>query len=271
MVLVPPALVRAAAGLIFAAAIARLARRARALSRSGAIAATCVGAACVAAGWSWGALLMVFFITSTLLSRMGRAAKERRTDGIVAKGGERDAAQVLANGGVFAVCAAAFAVAPSPAWQALAAGALAASTADTWGTEVGTLVGRSPRSIISLRVVTPGTSGGVTIPGTLASAAGAGMIAATAFLFAWPRAVVWWALAGGVAGAFADSVLGAVWQARRRCPACNILTERRVHPCGTVTVPAGGLTWVDNDLVNALSAVCGAVVCWMGVRSTGGV
>ena len=69
----------------------------------GAIAATVVGWAAVAAGWGWGAMLIVYFVASTLVSRAGRAAKHRRTASIVAKGGERDAVQVLANGGVFAV------------------------------------------------------------------------------------------------------------------------------------------------------------------------
>jgi uncharacterized protein (TIGR00297 family) len=269
MTLVHPALLRATAGLVLAAVVARLAARARALNTSGAIAAAFVGAACVAAGWDWAALLMLFFITSTLLSRLGHGTKERRTDAVVAKGGPRDAVQVMANGAVFAICAAGYALWPSEGWQALAIGALAAATADTWATEIGTLVGQSPRSIISLRVVTAGTSGGVTLPGTLASVAGAALIGAAARLAGWPPIVAWWAVAGGVAGAIADSIMGAVWQSRRRCPACNILTERRVHPCGTVTMPAGGVPWLDNDTVNALSTVCGALVCWIGVRTMG--
>ncbi|HWZ60043.1 MAG TPA: DUF92 domain-containing protein [Gemmatimonadaceae bacterium] len=267
---VPPALARAASGLALAAAIAWLARRAHSLSTSGAIAATIVGGVCVAAGWDWGALLIVFFITSTLLSRLGRATKEKRTDAMVAKGGPRDAVQVMANGAIFTTCAAAFAISHYPAWQALAIGALATSTADTWATEIGTLAGRSPRSIVSLRIVPAGTSGGVTVPGTVASLAGAAMIAASAVLLGWPPIVAWPAVVGGVAGALADSVLGAVWQVRRRCPSCNILTERRVHPCGAATVPAGGISWLDNDAVNALSTVLGATVCWLVVRSTGG-
>jgi uncharacterized protein (TIGR00297 family) len=268
---VPAALTRTAAGLVLAAAIAGLAHRARSLDASGAGAAIVVGTASVAAGWDWGALLMLFFITSTLLSRVGRVAKEARTGAIVDKGGQRDAVQVLANGGVFAACAAAFALHPSPAWQALAIGALAAATADTWATEIGTLAGRVPRSIASFRVVPPGTSGGVTMPGTLASVAGAAVIGAGAAMFRWPATIAWWAVIAGVAGAVGDSVLGALWQARRWCEACNILTERRVHPCGTTTVPAGGLPWLDNDSVNALSTVLGAAVCWIGARSTGGV
>ena len=52
---------RLAAGLLAAAAIALVARRAGSLSTSGAIAATLVGTAAVAAGWHWGALLVVYF------------------------------------------------------------------------------------------------------------------------------------------------------------------------------------------------------------------
>jgi uncharacterized protein (TIGR00297 family) len=268
---VPAALTRAVAGLVAAAAIAAVARRAHSLSTSGAVAATVVGAACVAAGWDWGALLMVFFVTSTLLSRVGRSAKEERTRAIVEKGGERDVVQVLANGGVFGLSAALFAVRPSPLWQALGVGALAAATADTWATEIGTLAGGHPRSIISLQTVPRGTSGGITLAGTLASIAGSFIIAAAAALCHWPPTIAWWAVVGGIVGSLADSLLGARWQSRRWCATCNIQTERRVHPCGTTTVPAGGVLWLDNDAVNALSTVLGAVATCIGVRASGGL
>jgi uncharacterized protein (TIGR00297 family) len=262
---------RAVAGCALAAIIAALARRARALDTWGAAAAVIAGTACVAAGWDWGVLLMLFFVTSTLLSRAGRAVKEARTGAVVEKGGERDAVQVLANGGVYAAAAAGFVLWPTPVWQALGLGALAAATADTWATEIGTLAGQRPRSITSWRVVPPGTSGGVTLIGTLGTVAGAATIGAGAALLSWPPLIAWWALVGGVAGALADSVLGALWQARRWCEACNVPTERRVHPCGSMTVPAGGAPWLDNDSVNALSTVFGAAVCWIGARSVGGM
>ena len=65
-----------------------------------------------------------------------------RTASIVAKGGERDAMQVLANGAMFAGAAFAMVLRPDTRWIALGAGALAASAADTWATEIGTLVRR---------------------------------------------------------------------------------------------------------------------------------
>jgi uncharacterized membrane protein len=65
---------------------------------------------------------------------------------------------------------------------------------------------------------------------------------------------------GGAAGAMADSLLGATLQERRWCDACALATERRVHDCGTRTRLAGGLAWMDNDAVNLLATLTGAVV-----------
>ncbi|HEX5437688.1 MAG TPA: DUF92 domain-containing protein [Gemmatimonadaceae bacterium] len=256
---------RAGAGLLIAVVIASTAYAAGALSRSGAIAAMVVGAICVAAGWSWGAVLIIFFISSSALSRLGADVKARRISSVVAKGGERDAVQVLANGGLFTLSAALTLLAPWPGWRMMGAGALAAAAADTWGTEVGTLVGRRPRLLTSLRPVGVGTSGGVTAPGLLALVAGALFIAIVASLLRWPAGVLGWAFAGGVAGALADSLMGAWWQARRWCPRCNAGTERMVHACGTATVPAGGVAWLDNDTVNLLATAVGAAVALLGV------
>ena len=253
---------RVAAGLLAAAAIALVARRAGALSTAGAVAATAVGTAAVAAGWRWGALLVVYFVTSSLLSRAGAAEKATRTGGVVEKGGARDAVQVLANGGVFALCAvlAVLVGAPADARLAVAAlGALAAATADTWATEVGTLLGGTPRSLLTLRRVPPGTSGAVSVAGTVAMIAGALFIALLARGLSLPGATSVVAI-GGSAGAVADTLVGATIQERRWCDACALATERRVHDCGAATRLAGGLAWMDNDAVNLLATLVGAVV-----------
>ena len=252
---------RLLAGLSVALLIAIVAHRARSLSRSGAAAALGVGTVAVTAGWGWGALLVAFFVASTVLSRWGAARKESHTAGIVAKGGERDAAQVLANGGLFALAAGLSLAWPEwNGWPALGAGALAAATSDTWATEVGTLVGAIPRSILTGRRVPPGTSGGVTVSGMLAAVAGAAFITAFVWTLGWPRDVALAALAGGIAGSTLDSLLGATAQARRWCGRCNRGTERLVHDCGAETRRAGGFAWLDNDAVNFLSTAAGGLL-----------
>ena len=258
--LMPDWLVRVTAGLVAAAAIALAARRAGSLSTSGAAAATAVGTAAVAAGWAWGALLVLYFVASSLLSHAGGTEKARRIESIVAKGGARDAIQVVANGGVFALCALCAMAAGGDAARALAAGAtgaLAAAAADTWATEVGTLFGGTPRALLTLRRVPAGTSGAVSAAGTVAMIAGALFLALAARVLGLTDALAAVTL-GGTAGAMADSLIGATLQERRWCDACARGTERRVHDCGAPTRLAGGLAVVDNDAVNLLATLVGA-------------
>jgi uncharacterized protein (TIGR00297 family) len=248
--------------LFVAVSIAALAMAVGALTIAGAVAATVVGALCILAGWGWAALLILYFVVAVAFSKLGADAKARRTGSVVAKTGGRDAVQVLANGGVFAVVAYLSTHATTlgaPILAAAAGGALAASAADTLATEVGTLVGDEPRSLIDWRAVPAGTSGGVTVAGSLAMVGGAALIALAAFGMGLASHVVAVALAG-IAGAIADSLLGALLQERRHCPRCNLATERRVHDCGTATEHAGGVSWLDNDLVNLCATIVGAAV-----------
>lgn len=247
-------------GAVLAAGIALVARRAGSLDGSGAVAAAVVGTASVAAGWDWGALLLIYFVAASALSRWRETVKTERTMSIVAKGGARDAWQVLANGGVFAGAALLSLAMPGALWRAVGIGALAASAADTWGTEIGCAIGGTPRSILTGRRLAPGTSGGVTARGTLATMAGAAFIAALVMLREGPGIGATAALLGGVSGALADSVLGASAQERRWCPSCDVMTERMVHDCGAPTRFDGGVAGLRNDAVNLAASVVGGVV-----------
>jgi uncharacterized protein (TIGR00297 family) len=250
---------RALAGVLLAGALAFGARAARSLSLSGAVAAVVVGTTATVAGWPWAIVLIVFFVTSSALSKFRHAAREARIHDIVEKGDERDAIQVLANGGVFATAALAGATTGNPIWSAMAMGALAAAASDTWATEIGTLVGRPPRSVVSSKPLPAGTSGGVTLPGTLASLAGAAFIAVVATV-AGTGTPVGAVFVGGVAGSFADSLAGATVQERRWCDACARGTERRVHTCGSATRVVGGVPGARNDFVNIVCTIVGGIV-----------
>jgi uncharacterized protein (TIGR00297 family) len=251
---------RLAAGAGLAAVAAAVAVRARALDRSGGVAAFAVGTAIWTAGdWPAALVLFAFFVPSVALSRVGRARKRALVD--VGKHGARDARQVLANGGIAAACALAGAFASSPppaaAFAAAFAGALAAASADTWGTEIGTLAAKAPRSILSGAEIQAGLSGGVTLTGTLAECAGAALVALAAWLLhVAPFGAV---LAGGIAGALLDSILGASLQELRWCPVCARTCETDPHVCGTATTLRRGLGWFGNDAVNFAATFGGAL------------
>lgn len=247
-------------GLALATAVALAAQRVRALSTGGAAAAIVTGTVAVAAGWSWAAILITYFVCATALSRYRAGEKEARSSGVTEKRGARDAVQVFANGGAFAAMALGYLILPDPWWQALAAGALATAAADTWATEIGVLARATPRAILGWQPVAVGTSGGVTAQGLLAAAAGAALTALVTWLVRWPTIATVSAVIGGVLGCVLDSIVGAWLQARRWCASCGTATEQRIHRCGSATTPAGGVVWLDNDGVNAIATVGGALV-----------
>jgi uncharacterized protein (TIGR00297 family) len=256
--------------------IAGAAWRAGSLSASGALAAFATGGLALAVQWSWGAYLIGWFILASALSHLGRDRKAARTHAIVSKGGQRDAVQVLANGGVFAACALYWLLLRSSTpsltdpWPtdpstplvlaAASAGALAAAGADTWSTEIGTLVGGKPWSLRTGGRVSTGTSGAVTLAGTLGGLVGALVLALLAHAVGMiPRDLVVAVASGGIAGATADTLLGAWLQERRWCDVCGAATERAIHDCGASTIHQGGLRRLQR-LVNVACAVIGGAV-----------
>ena len=260
---------RLAWGLLFSSGVALLAYRRRSLNASGAVGAVVAGTTTVGmGGWSWGLTLIYFFVSSSLLSHFRERDKEITAADKFSKGSQRDIGQVAANGGLaiaLALCHG-FTFAPRlrTLLQVAYTGVLATANADTWATELGVLSSQLPRLITTGQRTTPGTSGGITLLGTTASALGALSLGAIFWLLDGAKParcrLPLLAFLAGLVGSLADSFMGATVQAMYYCPVCQKETERRVHRCGTQTQPLRGIPWFDNDLVNFVSTAIGGMV-----------
>jgi uncharacterized protein (TIGR00297 family) len=260
-------------GFVLSGVISALAYRRGSLAPSGVMGAMTLGTLIFGlGGWVWGLTLVAFFVSSSALSHYKATTKAGLAEKF-AKGHRRDLGQTLANGSAGALIAIAYAVWGEPALLAAYLGAMATVNADTWATELGVLNPTPPRLITNGRVVEVGTSGGVSRLGTLATAAGALTIGLAALGFDLvgvlvsggdnPWRYVWAApvaLIGGLAGSLVDSLLGASVQAMYFCPACAKETEKQLHGCGTPTRHQRGWRWLNNDVVNFISSLAGALV-----------
>lgn len=195
--------------------------------------------------------LLLLFVLTFAATRLGREQKARA--GLAESKRGRNAAQVLANLGVAALSSA-LCVAPLRAMPTAAASfhlipnctpmlaALVEATADTVSSEIGQAFGGTPRMLLTLRRVPPGTDGAVTLTGTLAGVAAGALLAATGIsalrLTPHDAAI---ALLAGSAGLFFDSLLGA-------------------------TVERTG--WIGNDLVNLTSTLFAAALAALLVAHT---
>ncbi len=253
-------------GFLLSLAISVVAYEGRSLSRSGVLGAILVGTITFGlGGWSWGLLLIAFFVLATLLSHYKRSQKQALAEKF-AKGHRRDLGQVLANGGLGAILATLHFLRPNDLLFTAFLGSMAAVSADTWATELGVLSPRSPRLVTTGKVVAVGTSGGITLWGIMASIEGALTMGGVAWLLlalegtATSVSILLLASLSGLLGSLFDSLLGATLQGIYLCPRCRVETERALHRCGYQTTHIRGWRWFNNDLVNFASSLLGATV-----------
>ncbi len=263
MISLPPVLIQLVAGLLLAVIVAFLAYRFGSLTLRGAYAAAVLGTVVFGlGGWQWAVLLLAFFISSSALTRTFKGAKQGAEEKY-AKGGQRDEMQVLSNGGIAGLFVLLHVIFPGAAWPWIGfAGALAAVNADTWATELGVLNPGKPRLITALRTqVDKGTSGAISLVGTLASLLAAALIGVLAAIILPVSGALAVSVAfAGLIGSLVDSLLGATVQALYFCPLDKMETEKHpLHGCGTPTVHIRGWTWLNNDLVNVACAITGAL------------
>ncbi len=245
----------------FAGALALVGRGLGWLNTGGALAAAAVGTAVFTGGGPAGAaLLALFFVSGSLVTKYSSRSRRHRLD---AQSGGRTARQVLANGGCAAVGALMV-----PDWEggwALLLGALAAAQADTWATEIGAFSTKPPRLISTGVIVPRGTSGGVTLLGSVGGFMGASVMATLAMVIGLSATVTIAGLLAGFVAMMWDSLLGATVQGIYHCDRCDAVGERPQHKCGDRARLTRGWAWLDNDAVNLVATCSGgavAVVLW---------
>jgi len=208
----------------------------------------------------WTLPMVTFFLTSSALSHL-YSSRKSAFESMFEKSSERDAMQVLANGGVGGAMVLLAISAPAQFVYPAFVGAVAAANADTWGTELGLLSSRPPRLVTTLKQVSHGTSGAVSVVGLFGAAVGSAIVGCSAI--PWSSVVsrnpIIYALLGGMSGMAVDSLVGASLQARYRCAVCASLTEKREH-CEKPALLEGGYGWMTNDSVNLSCTIAGAAV-----------
>lgn len=187
--------------IIASGAVAVATYKFRILNASGSAAAFAL------ATWIWwyhGSQWLVVLVSFMLIGYIATKLKysEKKQLGIEEGGaGERGAGSVLANG----LPAALFLFFASPIGFL---GSVATALSDTLASEIGTLAGKA-KLITGFGNVKPGTDGGISPLGTLASCVGAFITASLAPLVGISAGGAFSAFIGGVAGCNIDSLLGA--------------------------------------------------------------
>lgn len=158
----------------------------------------------------WFLVLLAFLILGSGFTRYKYAYK--LSIGVAqSKGGARGASNVFGNGFTALVFAVAYGVYKHEVFLYAFLGAISTATGDTLASEIGGTSKRLPVLITNLKPVPHGTSGGITLLGELACAAGAAAIGSLAIAMAIDSGLELFifTLISGIAGTNMDSLLGA--------------------------------------------------------------
>ena len=287
---------RASGSVTLGFLLALIGYKKKSLDLSGAVSASLVGVLTIFSGVRYGLTLAFFFFSGSAVTKVQSEVKKQVDEHFKEGGGLRDFVQVMANGLVPTMLAAASLYSLgglSFIANTTGAGAFAeaiissggsnssmnnattkvASTlavaflsyfsccgGDTFASELGVLSKSKPRLITTFcrKEVEPGTNGGVSLLGVVASIFG-GLVAASgwalgAYITFGVRTEILYALIigafGGFFGSFVDSVLGATVQYSGYC------RERKkvVSKPGPTVTKISGLEILSNSGVNVLSA-----------------
>jgi len=250
--------------IIVVAAIGVASLKMRIIDKSGFIAAGFVGCSTLIFGEAeWFVILLAFHFVAAFFTRY-KYERKMKMEAAEAKGGARGLQNVLSNGATASVLAVCYGLTSLKIFAAGYLGAVSTSIADTLATELGLLNTGEPRLITNPRVkVKAGTSGGVTFLGEVAGLFGSSVTALAALIVGFEGLSIFqiliFNLLVGVLGCNFDSLLGATVQAVFKCQVCGKMMEEKIH-CGRPAEYSKGIKFIDNNVVNLVSTIFGALV-----------
>ena len=225
--------------------------------------------------------LGAFFMTSSILTKFKSRAKAKIEDDFK-EGGQRNWVQVLCNGGPNTLYAFLYLFYQYPFDASINTNdqfggflllasmcGFACCNGDTWASEVGSVLASSnPRLITTWKEVPKGTNGGVSLVGTLASAAGGGVVGLAYYLsgLAVEEGGCLSCLGGvelvglGVVSGFVGSMIDSLFGATVQYSGYDKEKKRVVAMEGKNVTHICGADLLDNHLVNLLASLVTGVL-----------
>ena len=306
-------ILRTIAGLILAKRISSSGLRKRSLNKSGALSAFIVASLSLSTSWRNGITLLTFYWTSSKLTRVGSKIKGKLEEGAT-EGGERGTSQVLACSLIAVICGCIRRIVVGRDGALLLLGGQSTTTAivspslavlgdqltlayvaffaccagDTWASELGILSKSLPRLVTKpWKKVPPGTNGGVSLVGLLASSFGGTLMGlmhgifvpsglATLLPFFMSSSITYSqytreilvltfvGFMGGLGGSLLDSLLGATIQATYYDQETKRIAKKAG---GAATIRVGGWGFLSNEMVNVVSTALSALIAALAAKS----
>src|ERR687897_363332 len=207
-----------------------------------------------------------FFIIASVFTRY-KYREKQRFGALQENDIPRNWKSVLANGLPLAVLAILYYISDhNPVFMLSFVGSISFALSDTLATELGLLSKEKPRSILTGEEIDRGQSGGITFQGEIAAIISSLVIGSICGIWfsnnrmSQISIIIVAALVGGVLATNLDSILGSAIQAKYKCVHCKKRLEKRATHCNRAMILERGISIVDNNVVNLLGMIIGALI-----------
>jgi uncharacterized protein (TIGR00297 family) len=195
----------------------------------------------------------IFLISGSLLSKFNKHQYEKEG---------RNGIQVFANGITGIVFMIFFGITQQNIYLITAIISFCISMSDSVSSEIGMYFKGITYDILTFKKISPGLSGGISIPGTLAGLAGAVLLSySVGYFYNFSLLIIIFITGAGFTGMLADSVLGSWLQVKYKNVAGEISETATFN-----TKKVKGYSWCTNDTVNILSNLLITVVFFYILR-----
>lgn len=241
-------------GFIFSLLIGYLAYYKKALSLSGFIGALIFGTLLFGFGtYIPFTILMVFFITSSLVTKKDEKEKEGR-----------NFLQVFTNIIIALVFSFIYYMKNDQIYLLISVLSISVSTGDTWASEIGKRSKGKTVSVITFKEIPKGESGGITLLGVIASFLGPLLIALVFLLLTYNSNLytinIYYSslliVLGGFLGSYVDSLLGILIQEKYLDLKTNEILEKVKNR--NLFKRFSGIKYINNEFVNLITTL---IIC----------
>ena|SRR5215208_957401 len=247
-------------------AISFFAYKTKVINKSGILTAIPIGFTILFFGEvSWFFILVLFFIIASIFTKYKHREKQKL--GAQQEDVPRNWKSVLANGLPLAGLAILYYLSDrSSIFMLSFVGSISFALSDTLATELGLLSKEKPRSILTGEEIDRGQSGGITFQGEIAAIISSLVIGSICGIWfsknemSQISIIIVAALVGGVLATNLDSFLGSTIQAKYKCIHCKMRLEKKAIHCNRSMIRDKGIPIIDNNVVNLLGAMVGALI-----------
>ena len=171
--------------------------------------------------------------------------------------------QVLINGGLGTLFMILYGIFKNKDLLIISVISLSGCLIDSVSSDVGVLSKCDSYDFIKRKRVRKGISGGVSLLGTTASLVCSFIIAFATYKCLKLSFIYIFLITGLIFfQTFIDTVFGSLLQAKYKCVKCNRVTEKLEH-CGKKTKLIGGISWINNNVVNIMSSVVTTLIAFI--------